>query len=453
MLRSLVFPRVTVAPKNVIHLSINGDRFGSKCCMENLWEKSSRKINNGNVGVSVRDQVSPLINVENTEVSMNGIQEEIRAKEMELSDGLGIVRFITGKVFLITGATGFLAKVLIEKILRTVPDVGKIYLLIKAKDEESAMQRIKTEIINTELFKTLQQAHGKSHQQFLLSKLVPVIGNLCESNLGMEMEISEQLANEVDIIINSGGNTTFDESFDVSLSTNTLGPCRFLSFAKRCKKLMLFLHVSTAYVNGERQGTLLEKPFNLGDSIAREKAASESPTRSFPLLNVEAEVEMALDARNGFQDSTVSTTMKELGLERAKTYGWHDTYVFTKAMGEMMIGNQREEIPVVIIRPSVIESTSIEPIPGWIEGIRMLDPLLISYAKGVLTGLPVDGKAAIDINLCRFDNSNTEKLWEEMSQEEQRSFGFDVRSIDWKDYICNIHIPGVMTHSLKGRGM
>ncbi|KAF5181040.1 Fatty acyl-coa reductase [Thalictrum thalictroides] len=54
---------------------------------------------------------------------------------------------------------------------------------------------------------------------------------------------------------------------------------------------------------------------------------------------------------------------------------------------------------------------------------------------------------------ARFDNSNTEKLWEEMSQEEQRNFGFDVRSIDWKDYICNIYIPGVMTHSLKGRGM
>lgn len=57
-------------------------------------------------------------------------------------------------------------------------------------------------------------------------------------------------------------------------------------------------------------------------------------------------------------------------LIRAKKYGWQDTYVFTKAMGEMMIDSMREDIPVVIIRPSVIESTLKEPFPGWMEGIR-----------------------------------------------------------------------------------
>jgi hypothetical protein len=55
---------------------------------------------------------------------------------------------------------------------------------------------------------------------------------------------------------------------------------------------------------------------------------------------------------------------------RAKKYGWQDTYVFTKAMGEMMIDKMRGETPVVIIRPSVIESTCKEPFPGWMEGNR-----------------------------------------------------------------------------------
>lgn len=36
--------------------------------------------------------------------------------------------------------------VLIEKILRTVPDVGKIYLLIKAKNKEAANERMKNEV-------------------------------------------------------------------------------------------------------------------------------------------------------------------------------------------------------------------------------------------------------------------------------------------------------------------
>jgi len=44
--------------------------------------------------------------------------------------------------------------------------------------------------------------------------------------------------------------------------------------------------------------------------------------------------------------------------------------VFTKAMGEMVINSMRGEIPVVTIRPSVIESTWRDPFPGWMEGNR-----------------------------------------------------------------------------------
>lgn len=55
---------------------------------------------------------------------------------------------------------------------------------------------------------------------------------------------------------------------------------------------------------------------------------------------------------------------------RAKMFGWQDTYVFTKAMGEMLIDNMGGEVPVIIIRPSVIESTIKEPFPGWMEGNR-----------------------------------------------------------------------------------
>ncbi|KAF8369876.1 hypothetical protein HHK36_032091 [Tetracentron sinense] len=500
----------------------------------------------------------------------------------DFNEGIGIVRFLKGKGFLITGATGFLAKVLIEKILRTEPDVGKIYLLIKAKNKKAAMDRLKSEIIDTELFKCLQQTHGESYQSFMLSKLVPVVGNVCESNLGIETDLTDEIAEEVDVIVNSAANTTFDERYDVALDINTRGPFRLMSFAKRCKKLKLFLQVSTAYVNGQRQGRILEKPFCIGDSIARERITSETPPRSLPVLDVEAEMKLAFDSREAFQDNAVSQKMKELGLERARTYGWQDTYVFTKAMGEMLIDNMRGDIPVVIIRPSVIESTCREPFPGWMEGSRMMDPIILYYGKGQLTGFLVDPKGVLDVvpadmvvnatlaamakhgmarkpemniyqiassvvnplvfqdlskilyehfksspyfdskgrpvhiprmklfssmddfashiwtdavqrseivakatsngkvsprlenvyrksveqakylaNIYepytfyggRFDNTNTQKLIETMSEEERRSFEFDVGSIDWEDYISNVHIPGLRRHVMKGRGM
>ncbi|KAH9326759.1 hypothetical protein KI387_006937, partial [Taxus chinensis] len=51
-----------------------------------------------------------------------------------------------------------------------------------------------------------------------------------------------------------------------------------------------------------------------------------------------------------------------------------------------------------------------------------------------------------------FDISNLEMLSIELSEEEKETFGFDVKDIEWKNYIENIHIPGLRQHVMKGRG-
>ena len=68
---------------------------------------------------------------------------------------------------------------------------------------------------------------------------------------------------------------------------------------------------------------------------------------------------------------------------RAKLHGWQDTYVFTKAMGEMVINCMRGEVPVVTIRPSVIESTWRDPFPGWMEGNRYLKLISVIRYSGM----------------------------------------------------------------------
>ncbi|KAH7554239.1 hypothetical protein JRO89_XS12G0140500 [Xanthoceras sorbifolium] len=523
-------------------------------------QKAAALMDAGNLVLSPKNGKSPAeINVVKDLVPF---RETATTSLVEVQDGIGIVNFLRGKGFFITGATGFLAKVLIEKILRTEPDVGKIYLLIKAKNKEAAMERLKTEIINAELFNCLRQMYGKSYQAFMLSKLVPVVGNVCESNLGLEGDFADVIVKEVDVIVNSAANTTFDE--------------------RLCPT---FIHdILTAYVNGQRQGRISEKPFSMGDSIARENFISSKTSSTFiPTLDVENEIELAFKSKEASVDTEVAQNLKELGLERAKKYGWQDTYVFTKAMGEMVIESMRGDIPVVIMRPSVIESTYKEPFPGWMEGNRMMDPIVLYYGKGQLTGFLADPNGILDVVpadmvvnatlaavarhgtlqkpdinvyqiassvvnpllfqdlarlisehynsspyldskgrpvhvpsmklfssmddfsaqlwrdaiqrsglspmasnsdgklsqkleiICRksveqakylakiyepytfyggrFDNSNTERLMEIMSEEEKRQFGFDVGSIDWKDYITNVHIPGLKRHVMKGRGM
>ncbi|XP_062221145.1 fatty acyl-CoA reductase 2, chloroplastic-like [Phragmites australis] len=317
----------------------------------------------------------------------------------KVGGGIGIAEFLGGKNFLITGGTGFLAKVLIEKILRTNPDVGKIYVMIKAKDSEAALKRLQNEVVDTELFRCLRKIHGKDYHNFVARKLVPVNGDVREANLGITTELADEIAEEVDIIVNSAGNTNFRERYDVAMDINTLGPFRIMSFAQRFRRLKLFLHVSTAYVNGQRQGVVLEKPFRLGDTIAKELGSSHSSEhKNGAVLDIEAEIKLAFGARRHSDDSaSFSQEMKDLGLERAKLHGWQDTYVFTKAMGEMVINCMRGEIPVVTIRPSVIESTVMDPFPGWIQGNRMVDPVIINYGKGLMTSFLGDPDCIFDV--------------------------------------------------------
>ncbi|CAA7060508.1 unnamed protein product [Microthlaspi erraticum] len=303
------------------------------------------------------------------------------------SDGIGIVRFLKGKSYFVTGATGFLAKVLIEKLLRGSPEIGKIFLLIKSKDQESANKRLYDEIISSDLFKHLKQMHGSSYEDFMKSKLIPVIGDIGAENLGIESETSDKITKEIDVIISCGGRTTFDDRYDSALSVNALGPGRLLSFGKECKKLKLFLHVSTAFVTGKKEGTVVETPLT-------PLCIGENDTSD---LDIESELKLASEAVRNFHGREETKKLKELGIERAQSYGWENTYTFTKAMGETVIHSKRGDMPVVIMRPSIIESSYKEPFPGWLQGIRMSAPFILAYGKDQISHMWGDYQASFDV--------------------------------------------------------
>ncbi|KAL9162593.1 hypothetical protein ABFS82_07G101800 [Erythranthe guttata] len=303
--------------------------------------------------------------------------------------GVGIVNFFQGKNIFITGGTGLLGKALVEKLLRSTP-VGKIYVLVKADDLEAATRRMTKELMNSELFKRLEEKHGKYYQAFMKKNLVPVIGNICEPNLGMDADSASAIMKDVNVIIESAANTTMNERYDVSLQTNVNGPKRIMSFAKKCKSLELLVHISTAYVNGEREGIILENPITMGENRRKDR----SP---FPRVNISDEVNLALKSGTKSTGYDATKDMKRLGMERAHLYGWHNTYQFTKAMGEMVIQETRGDIPVVIIRPAAIESCYKEPVPGWIQGYRVFDPLICSLGKGQLPAFLCKPDTPIDI--------------------------------------------------------
>ena len=344
-----------------------------------------------------------------------------------------IIPFLNRKVLFITGATGFLGKGVVEKILRHAPDVARIYLMIRPRSRTSgktvtAQERLEREIIQSNAFGSLRQQLGDRFDDLVREKLVAVPSDLTQDRLGMDDETYNTLTGEVDIVINSAATVVFDEPLDVALAQNTLGPMRVVEFAKACHDAVL-VHVSTAYVNGQRTGKVFEETpvpnctiaaligdasvdFDLEKEIADIQAYSKEVDDASKESDRIAGFHKFLDRQDRGKRVTEHRRTHQVealrqrwkreklvarGLERGRELGWHDSYTMTKAMGEQMIVKTRGDLPVVIVRPSVIESSLADPEPGWLDGLKVADPLIAHYGKGRLVDFPARPDVILDV--------------------------------------------------------
>ncbi|WJX50088.1 alcohol-forming fatty acyl-CoA reductase [Trifolium repens] len=263
--------------------------------------------------------------------------------------------FLKGKTILVTGATGFLAKVFVEKILRFQPEVKKLYLLLRASNTELAEERLQNEVAT-------------------------IAGDVVKENLGIKDEkLKNEIFEEIDFLVHFAASTKFNERFDILMDVNTKCALHVLKIAKNCKRIQAFVHISTAYVCGDAKdghGILREKPFEMGQSFKEDSK-----------LDIHKEMDLIerrlaeLQAIN-VDENTTKFAMKDYGMERANLHGWPNTYTFTKAMGEMLLVHHKDNIPLIIIRPTLVTSTKNDPFPGWIEGLRTIDSIIYSYGHG-----------------------------------------------------------------------
>lgn len=77
------------------------------------------------------------------------------------------------------GATGFLGKVLVEKLLRSCTTIKKLYILIRKKNGKPALERFQA-ITGSKIFDRIRQENP-----LLLDKLFFFEGNIEEPNLGL----------------------------------------------------------------------------------------------------------------------------------------------------------------------------------------------------------------------------------------------------------------------------
>ncbi|GAY53867.1 hypothetical protein CUMW_152270 [Citrus unshiu] len=222
---------------------------------------------------------------------------------------LSVLQFLKDKTILVTGATGFLAKIFVEKILRIQPNLKKLYLLIRAGDDKSAKQRM----FQKDLFRVLRDTWGDSLDCFILEKVVAVPGDILYEDLGIkDSNLKEEMYRQIDLVVNVAAITKFDERYDALLDTNTMGAFHVLSFAKNCTKIQMFVHLSSAYACGEKSGLIPENSFTMGEML-------KWPRK----LDIIAEKELVEQKLNQLQttgaaEDEVTSIMKDLGTERAQ---------------------------------------------------------------------------------------------------------------------------------------
>ncbi|MDX1799802.1 MAG: fatty acyl-CoA reductase [Marinobacter sp.] len=304
-----------------------------------------------------------------------------------------VLENLRGKHVLVTGTTGFLGKVVLEKLIRTVPDIGGIHLLIRGNARHpKARERFLNEIACSSVFERLKMQDADAFESFIDSRVHCVTGEVTEPYFGMPAERFEALAGELDAVINSAASVNFREPLDKALAINTLCLNNVAQLARAGNNLPV-IQVSTCYVNGMNAGQAHESVVRpAGAALPRSDQGFYHIDELLPLLQ-----DKIADVRSRYAGKTLEKKLIELGIREANHYGWSDTYTFTKWLGEQLLLKALQGQSLTILRPSIIESALEEPAPGWIEGVKVADAIILAYAREKVSLFPGKRSGIIDV--------------------------------------------------------
>ncbi|XP_047514035.1 fatty acyl-CoA reductase wat-like [Pieris napi] len=273
-----------------------------------------------------------------------------------------IRKSFAGANILLTGGTGFLGKLLIEKLLRCCPELNKIYLLVRQKKNKDPQTRLKEQFDDV-LYETLHK-----DQPDFIKKVEILEGELDSENLGLTDQDWLTVCDKVNFILHGAATVRFDETLSKAVRINTRGTKEMLKLARCCKYLKAFVYISTAYCN------LSQQPI-------------EEKFYDFPLTS-----DLLIDVVECLDSKTVDDiTPGLIGM-------FPNTYCYTKAAAENHLLKHSQGLPVAILRPSIVISTAKGPIPlGWIDNIYGPTGICVGASVGIIRIIKCNPDAVADL--------------------------------------------------------
>jgi len=272
------------------------------------------------------------------------------------SDNGSVAKFYENKSVFLTGGTGFIGKVIVEKLLRGCPNIKNIYFLIRPKKGHSCDERIK-KMFAMPLFTKLMEMDPKAHE-----KIIPIPGDIVHKSLGISDDDRQLLRDNVDIVIHSAAAVRFDEPLRVAMEMNCIAVKEIIKLVKEIKHLEVFCHISTAYSQCHRASN---------DLIAEK--FYPAPMRA----------EKLMDAMEWMSDDMLDSFTKPL------IGKYPNTYTFTKALAESMLEEHAKDLPLLIVRPSIVCASIEDPMPGWIDNYNGVSGIIVAVGRGILRTLLV----------------------------------------------------------------
>ncbi|KAJ0182894.1 hypothetical protein K1T71_000870 [Dendrolimus kikuchii] len=265
-----------------------------------------------------------------------------------MAPSMSIKEFYAGKSIFMTGSTGFMGKVLVEKLLRCCPDLKKIYMLMRPKKGHSIKERL-DEFLHLRLFDRLQKENPK-----IFEKLQVISGDILLEDLGVSTEDRKLLQEECQIVFHCAACVRFDMALRDAVNMNTVGTRRVLELIEGIKNLEAFVHVSTSYCRCEV--SLLEE-------------------RLYPAKHKPQNI---MQCANWMDDDLLQHLQPKLIDPQP------NTYAYTKSLTEDLVSQYEGKFPIVIARPSIVTAAYKEPMAGWVDNLNGPTGLLVGAGKGVI---------------------------------------------------------------------
>ena len=335
---------------------------------------------------------------------------------------LSVRQALRGKQILLVGVTGFIGKVWLEHVLSEIPEIGKIYLLVRRQRNSTARRRFEKIVEASPVFDRLEERYGKNLSAFLAEKLEVVEGDVSQPGLGLDDKTWQRLARVIDLVVNSSGLTDFNPDLRDALASNVEPAAHLIEFLRASDHAAL-LHLSTCYVVGARDGRVTEDlkpnytPADIEDfNVERELRSLQELVSKVEERAHSPEVEAALrrQALGRLHENRrppgrevgelirknrlrwIRNRLMHAATRRARRLGWPNTYTFTKSLAESLLATRGAGLPIAVVRPSIVETSIEEPFRGWNEGINTSAPL--SYLLGTyFRQLPSNERKRLDV--------------------------------------------------------